>query len=169
MKTRLATEKEIKQVVTEIVNNLKLESIDLFDYSDDDMIDDYLEIINNVSVTVIETQYNYNIVNVLMITHMDEENSISNITFITFDNTKLYPYTDDGFISQKITEEEYIEILKIEDELKTLEFDVRRYKALLDDCNNNDENYLQYLKMYNNSIQKLNQFYSKHIITETDK
>jgi hypothetical protein len=98
MKTRLATENETKAAVTEIVNQLRLDSEELFDYTDDNIIDDYLSIINNVSVVVIETEYTYNIVNVVMMTSMDRGSAIHNQTFLTFDGTKLYPYDADGFM-----------------------------------------------------------------------
>ena len=170
MKTRIATEIETKAAVTEIVNQLKLDSEELFDYTDDDIIDDYLSIINNVSVVVIETEYTYNIVNVVMITIMDMGSAINNQTFLTFDGTKLYPYNVDGFMNNETTEEEYIEILKEQNELKTLEGDVNRYHSLMTSCDPDDAiNYLNYVRMYSKAVKNLNDFYNENLKSASDK
>jgi hypothetical protein len=160
MKNRIATENEIKLATTEIINRLKEEAIGLYDYSDDDVLDDYKTIKNNMHAITIETPYGYNVINAIVLEPVEDEeiNDVTNYTFISFNENKAYFFEGD-FMRNNFTEEEYIKILEDEKEILKMETNINLLKYMLDNnIYNNPIEYQDIRRKYNKAIEELNHF-----------
>ena len=160
MKTRISTENEIKLVTTEIINRLVEEAKDLYHYSDDNMLDDYKTIKNNMHAITIQTPYGYNVINAIVIEPFKDEeiNNVTNYTFISFNDNKTYFFEGD-FMRNDFTEEEYIKILEDEKEILKMESNINLLKYMMDNNLYNDPIEYQEIKIkYNKAINELNDF-----------
>jgi hypothetical protein len=160
MKTRISTENEIKLVTTEIINRLVEEAKDLYHYSDDNMLDDYKTIKNNMHAITIQTPYGYNVINAIVLEPVEDEeiNNVTNYTFISFNDNKAYFFEGD-FMRNDFTEEEYIKILEDEKEILKMESNINLLKYMMDNNLYNDPIEYQEIKIkYNKAINELNDF-----------
>ena len=158
MKKRLSTKNEITLIATEIVNRVKKDGesgLFDYDYTEDEMLDDYISIKNNIYSITIETTNGYNIINAI-ITELDDDGDaydVINYTFINFHNDKMYPFEGD-FIRKNLTEEIYVKIIEEENKLDELARSVELIKYMLENNQDNEE-----LKIkYQIAVKKLNDY-----------
>ena len=166
MRSRLSTPEEVKLVVTKIVETIKDDSqrgdkFD-FDYSEDDLLDDYMSLKESCHCMTIETPYGYKLINVIDLSDDDETINKTCETFIVFEGDKIYKHEGD-FIAKDLTEEKFIENEKLSNEIFRLECDVNRAKFML--LNNLDSITEQngFIAIYQKACTKLNEFLDKQM------
>ena len=163
MVKRLASEEEINLVVKTIVESVEKDSLGDFgfNYSKDDLIDDYLKIKSSCFCLTIETTNGYKIINVISIEDNNDIYETYNYTFIVFGEDRIYKYEGD-FIEKNITESKYIDMQESENILAKLEQNVKMAEHLLlqtkftikdDDLIENYVNACQELNNYFDSLE----------------
>lgn len=161
MKSRVSTPEEVKLVITKIVETIKSDSqrgdkYD-FDYSEDDLLDDYMSLKESCHCLTVETPYGYKIIHVIDLG--DEEDAFSNTseTYILFDSNNIYKYESEYIVKEQ-TEEEYLLFEKFNDKIFSLECEVNRAKYFLLSNLDDEENLKTLIKAYKKAVNKLNNF-----------
>ncbi len=161
MKSRVSTPEEVKLVITKIVETIKSDSqrgdkYD-FDYSEDDLLDDYMSLKESCHCLTIETPYGYKLIHVIDLG--DEEDAFSNTseTYILFDSNNIYKYESEYIVKEQ-TEEEYLLFEKFNDKIFSLECEVNRAKYFLLSNLDDEENLKTLIKAYKKAVNKLNNF-----------
>ena len=163
MKNRISSIEEINLVVKTIVETVEKDSDGVFefDYSKDDLIDDYILVKESITCVTIETPHGYKIINAISLEDKDDCYETFQYVFIIFGEDKIYPYKGD-FIYKDITEEKYLEIIKIKDDLVKLQQEVDLAKMMLTRSDSTISNSLL-INQYKDACDKLKVFFDKHV------
>jgi hypothetical protein len=159
MKKRISSIEEINLVVKTIVENVEQDSIGLHEYSKDELIDDYVLIKESITCVTIETPHGYKIINALSLEDKDDCYETFQYVFIIFGEDKIYLYEGD-FIDKDMTEEKYVEGLKIEGDLVKLQQEVELAKMMLMRSDSTINNSLL-INQYKDACDKLNRFFDE--------
>lgn len=159
MKKRISSIEEINLVVKTIVETVEKDSIGLHEYSKDELIDDYVLIKESITCVTIETPHGYKIINALSLEDKDDRYETFQYVFIIFGEDKIYLYEGD-FIDKDMTEEKYVEGLKIEGDLVKLQQEVELAKMMLMRSDSTINNSLL-INQYKDACDKLNRFFDE--------
>jgi hypothetical protein len=159
MKKRISSIEEINLVVKTIVETVEKDSVGLHEYSKDELIDDYVLIKESITCVTIETPHGYKIINALSLEDKDDRYETFQYVFIIFGEDKIYLYEGD-FIDKDMTEEKYVEGLKIEGDLVKLQQEVELAKMMLMRSDSTINNSLL-INQYKDACDKLNRFFDE--------
>jgi len=131
---RLSTEEEMKLVVKAIIASIEADSKSesfAFDYTDDEILDDYLELKENSICTTVETE-SYRLVSILTVQENEGVYEHNVETFVIFGEDRVYKLDGDAqFILKDITEEEFIEEYKQIKILRELKCNLNLHRHML--------------------------------------
>ena len=161
MKNRISSIEEINLVVKTIVETVEKDSEGVFgfDYSKDDLIDDYILVKESITCVTIETPHGYKIINAISLEDKDDRYETLQYVFIIFGEDKIYLYEGD-FIDKDITEEKYLEGIKIEGDLAKLQQEVELARMMLLRSDSTISNELL-INQYKDACDKLNSFFDE--------
>ena len=161
MKSRVSTPEEVKLVITKIVETIKTDSQRCdkysFDYTEDDLLDDYVSLKESCHCLTIETPYGYKIINVIDLSDDVETFAKTCETYIVFGEDKIYKH-EGGYIIKEQTEEEFLLGEAVTNQIFLLECEVNKAKFFLLRNLDDEENIKPLIKAYKKAVDKLNNF-----------
>lgn len=159
MRSRMSTEEEIKLVLTKIVNDINVDSKVgvVFDYTEDDLLDDYMELKESCHCTTIETPHGYKLINVIDFNDVDDSYNINRDVYIVFGEDKIYLHEAD-YVTKELTEEQFVENEKLTNQISLLEGDVNRAKYFLLSNLDTITEKNDFISIYKKACTKLNEF-----------